>query len=141
MIRSYKPEDKTELINLVRINTPQFFDSSEEADFNSYLDNELEDYYVVVEENKIVGCGGINYENEVKTAVISWDIIHLDHQGLGIGKQLLVHRIECIKKNNTIQTIKVRTAQFTYKFYEKGSSKSYEFEGFVVQTDLIEETK
>lgn len=119
MIRLYKPEDKTELIDLVRINTPHFFDPSEEIDFNNYLDNQLEDYYVVEQENKIVGCGGINYENEFKTAVISWDIIHPDLQGKGIGKQLLLHRINKIKRNKFVSQIKVRTAQFTYKFYEK----------------------
>lgn len=119
MIRVYKTEDKTELIELIRLNTPQFFDKSEEMDLNDYLENEREDYFVVEEDHKIVGCGGINYEDNSKIGIISWDIIHPKHQGKGIGKNLLLHRINLLKNSNLVNSIRVRTSQHTDKFYAK----------------------
>ena len=55
-----------ETIALLRQNTPAYFDPSEEADFNHYLDVEREDYFVYEEEGRIVGAGGINYFPERK---------------------------------------------------------------------------
>lgn len=119
MIRTYIPEDKAELIELIRLNTPQYFDTSEEDYLNNYLENERETYFVVEQDNKIVGCGGINYENNSTIGIISWDIIHPKFQGKGIGKKLLLHRINVLKKDDQVNLIRVRTSQHTDKFYAK----------------------
>ncbi|WP_162055286.1 GNAT family N-acetyltransferase [Pontibacter pamirensis] len=119
MIRAYTSRDKEELLDLLRLNTPQYFDASEEADFIEYLDNRLEDYFVVEEKGRVIGSGGINYFSESKLARISWDIIHPAFQGKGVGKQLMLHRIEHINKNAAVNLIVVRTTQFVYRFYEK----------------------
>ena len=70
MIKKIDPEYKASLIELIRLNTPAYFDAAEEEDFIVYLDTQTEDYFVVERDNKVVGCGGINYEFENKTAVI-----------------------------------------------------------------------
>lgn len=119
MIRTYIPEDKAELIELIRLNTPQYFDTSEEDDLNNYLENERETYFVVEQDNKIVGCGGINYENNGTIGIISWDIIDPEHQGKGIGRSLLLHRINVLKNDKQVNSIRVRTSQHTDKFYAK----------------------
>jgi len=147
MVRLYAPKDKTELISLIRLNTPQYFDASEEKGFISYLDKEIETYFVFEQDNKIIGCGGINYELASNTAIISWDIIHPDFQGKGIRKKILSHRIAEIKNNKLINTIIVRTSQHTDKFYEKGGfkldfiSKDYWAKGFDLYQMKIELTK
>lgn len=46
MIREYSNKDKPKVIELLRKNTPEYFDASEENDFEKYLENEVEDYYV-----------------------------------------------------------------------------------------------
>lgn len=119
MIRPYLPHDEQNLLTLLKLNTPRFFDPSEAADFADYLENHLEDYFVVEVEGNIVGCGGINYFLEEATARLSWDIVHPDYQGRGIGKTLTQHRINEIEKNSEINTILVRTTQLVYLFYEK----------------------
>ena len=96
-----------------------YFDQSEEGDFVSYLDGEVEDYFVYEKEGQLVGAGGINYFYANKLARISWDMVHPDCQGMGIGQQLTKFRIEHIKKNGSIDTIQVRTTQVVWKFYEK----------------------
>ena len=47
-IREYELNDKESIISLLRANTPQFFAPDEEADLNSYLENERELYYVLL---------------------------------------------------------------------------------------------
>lgn len=118
-IREYHPHDKNDVIQLFRLNAPQFFALDEEKDLTNYLDNEIELYYVLLENKKIVGCGGINFENEKATGKISWDILHPLYQRQSLGTKLLTHRIDTLCTMDGIQEITVRTSQFAYKFYEK----------------------
>lgn len=119
MIKPYQTSHKEAVLQLLRLNTPQFFDPSEEADFVHYLDNELEDYFIIEQAGQVVGCGGINYLVADKTARISWDMLHPTAQGKGLGAQLVQHRIEHISTQPDIETIVVRTSQLAYKFYQK----------------------
>lgn len=119
MVRKYSIEDKHKVIELLRKNTPEFFHVSEEKDFESYLDHEIEDYFVYQQQDKIIGAGGINYITERKVARISWDIIDPKAHGKGIGKELVQYRINLLNKNPNIDFIEVRTSQLTNTFYEK----------------------
>lgn len=119
MIRKYSSSDKPQILELLKLNTPEFFAVSEEKDLKQYLENEVEDYFVVEENTKIIGAGGINYVPKEKIATISWDIIDPNSQGKGIGRKLTQHRIDQLKGNQKVDSIVVRTSQLTYKFYEK----------------------
>ncbi|MFD2561612.1 GNAT family N-acetyltransferase [Aquimarina rubra] len=127
-IRPYIPDDKEAVIELLDLNIPKFFDRSEKEDLQKYLETEIEDYYVVEENDQIIGAGGINYSTEGHTATISWDIIAPNTQGKGIGRKLTEHRIKHINKNDEIDLIVVRTSQFTFKFYEKMGFKLVKIE-------------
>jgi len=118
-IRPYIPIDKAAVLQLFDLNTPQYFDIAERARLVHYLDHETEDYFVVEENNEIIGAGGITYEPQAKVAVISWDIIKPTEHGKGIGRKLTQHRIQHINTKDEIDLIIVRTSQHTYKFYEK----------------------
>lgn len=119
MIRKYLNSDKPKIIELLRKNTPQYFDPLEEMDFENYLENEIEDYFVCEINSEIIGAGGINYFVEQKLARISWDMIDPNSQGNGIGKKLTQYRINLLKEKENIELIVVRTTQLVYKFYEK----------------------
>lgn len=119
MLRPCQPSDKPPLLALMNLNTPRYFAASEATDFADYLEYRVEAYFVVEEAQSIVGGGGINYFPEEATARMSWDMIHPDYQGKGIGRSLILHRIDEIKKNPSIRAIAVRTTQLTYRFYEK----------------------
>ena len=116
-IREYFETDKNEVLSLLRENTPRYFAKEEELEFIEYLENRRELYYVVQLENKIVGCGGINFDKNI--GKISWDMISPSVQGLGLGSALLKYRIQKIKENKLIDEIIVRTSQHTFQFYEK----------------------
>lgn len=118
-IREYKATDKSYLMNLLELNTPKYFANEERIDFEKYLENERELYCVLLYDEKIVGCGGINFDDNNTTGKISWDILHPEYQGKSLGTKLLKHRIEKLKSMDTILKIQVRTSQLAYRFYEK----------------------
>ena len=120
MIRAYNKHDNAELIELLRLNTPKFFGPSEEKDFIEQLERHSDNYFVIEDAKTIIGSGGINYGfDNGTTARISWDIIHPDKQGKGIGAKLTHYRIDEIKKNPSIKKIVVRTTQLVHEFYKK----------------------
>lgn len=119
IIREYVVSDKQRIVELLQLNTPEFFSPNEEKDLLYYLDNEADNYFVLVMEDKVVGCGGFNLTEDGKTAKISWDIFDPNCQGKGLGSALTRFRIEKIKENKQIKTLSVRTSQLVYRFYEK----------------------
>ena len=135
-IRPYNIEDKGKLIEILTLNVPEYFAESEIEDLDNYLDDEIEQYFVAELNEEIVGAGGINFENDYKTGIISWDFINPKFQGIGLGTQLLRYRIELLKSMKSIETISVRTSQLAYKFYEKNGfvlkeiKKDYWAKGF-----------
>lgn len=118
-IRAYSIADYCAILELLKLNTPHFFSEEEERDLIYYLENEIEYYFVVEHDKKIIGCGGINFTDNKKTGKISWDIMHPIYQGKGIGTLLLHHRIEILKSIQSIETILVRTSQHVFEFYQK----------------------
>ncbi|MBD1398520.1 GNAT family N-acetyltransferase [Pontibacter sp. JH31] len=119
MIRPYATTDREALLHILRLNTPRYFAPEEEADFAAYLDEHLEAYFVVEQAGQIVGAGGLNYFDDNTWARISWDLIHPDFQGQGIGKALTQFRIEEARKQPNLRLIQVRTSQLVYPFYQK----------------------
>ncbi len=120
MIRKYVPSDFLAVLTLIQLNSPKYFHPSEEKDLIKYLKLDLEEYYVVEIAGQLVGAGGINFGfSNGETARISWDLIHPDWQGKGIGSGLTLFRINEIKKNSKVIKIEVRTSQLVYAFYQK----------------------
>lgn len=119
IIRAYTNSDRDSVMELLRLNTPEYFAPEEKQDLIYYLDNHIESYYVAEEDGKILGCGGFNLSDDAQYMRISWDIVHPESQGKGVGSKLTQYRIDRIKEHDGIQMISVRTTQLVYKFYEK----------------------
>jgi ribosomal protein S18 acetylase RimI-like enzyme len=121
------------LTKLLLANTPKYFHPSEAEDFERYLNDEVEQYFVVIHFGNVIGAGGINFKGN--KGYISWDLIHPEHQGKSVGTNLLNHRLTILKKMS-IKTVVVRTSQMAFGFYEKHgfqlvqSEKDYWSEGF-----------
>jgi N-acetylglutamate synthase-like GNAT family acetyltransferase len=144
-IRKYTPEDKAGIMQMIRLNIPAYFAPEEAADLDHYLDHEVEQYFVVLNEAEtLIGCGGINYFPEEQLARISWDIIHPEWQGKGVGSRLLQHRLDVLRPDEQVNTIMVRTSQLVYPFYEKNGFrlseivKDYWAPGFDLYTMLYQ---
>lgn len=126
LIRDYQAVDYDQLCELFKFNIPAYFAVEEYQDFEKYLREEIEHYFVVEMDAIIVGCGGINYMRDAAVAMISWDIVHPEYQGRGIGSCILNYRIAFIKHHYPTYMIIVRTSQLVYPFYEKQGFKLLE---------------
>jgi [ribosomal protein S18]-alanine N-acetyltransferase len=118
-IRNLSETDKAAVLELFSLNTPKYFSPEEKNDLIYYLENEIEQYFVMVMENELVGCGGINFSDDKTVGIISWDMIHPLYQGKSLGGVLLDYRIKYLKNIRAIRKIRVRTTQLVYRFYEK----------------------
>ncbi|MFT5715413.1 MAG: ribosomal-protein-alanine N-acetyltransferase [Flavobacterium sp.] len=119
IIREYTSNDKDKVLAILKLNVPKYFAKSEIDDFENYLTHKIEKYFVAAFGGEIIGAGGINFDDNSETAKISWGFIDTQFKGIGIGQSLLKYRIDFIKSNYNAKTIKVRTSQLAYKFYEK----------------------
>jgi ribosomal-protein-alanine N-acetyltransferase len=118
-IRSYESGDRERVLELLRLNTPKYFSVDEEPGLVNYLANEIEEYFVLELDGIVVGCGGINFSDDGKHGVLSWDIFHPEFHRQGLGSHLVQYRIERLKANKDMKSIIVRTSQHTWKFYEQ----------------------
>ena len=105
VIREYEPADKEAVMELLRLNTPRYFAPEEAADLDAYLERERELYYVLLHEERIVGCGGINFADGGMVGKISWDMVHPQYRGKSLGTRLLRHRIEKLEAMRSVRRI------------------------------------
>ncbi|MCE3294561.1 MAG: family acetyltransferase [Crocinitomicaceae bacterium] len=119
MIRPYQISDRESVLKLFHLNCPAAFAESEFDDLTFYLNHHLEDYFVLESGNEILACGGINSTENPTQFKISWDIVHPEHHGKGLGKQLLEYRVDFAREKLTAHHLTVRTSQLAYRFYEK----------------------
>jgi [ribosomal protein S18]-alanine N-acetyltransferase len=118
-IRPYLPTDRDALFELLRLNTPTYFAPEEETDLALYMREHLEDYFVAELNELVVGAGGINYFDQQTWARLSWDLVHPDYQGQGIGRELALHRLAKLRSLPFMQWVQVRASQLVYPFYQK----------------------
>ena len=118
-IRTAQKQDFKFLSKIFSLNVPKYFDKKELNDFKKYFNSKnLESYFIIESQGKVVGGGGYAYEN-MKTARICWLFIDPNYHGFGFGKKLVNYCIKILKNNRKLNVIEVETSNLTYKFYEK----------------------
>ena len=119
LIRTAQKQDFKFLSKIFSLNVPKYFDKNELNDFKKYFNSKnLESYFIIESQGKVVGGGGYAYEN-IKTARICWLFIDPNYHGFGFGKKLVNYCIKILKNNRRLNVIEVETSNLTYKFYEK----------------------
>ena len=119
IIRTAQKQDFKFLSKIFLLNVPKYFDKKELDDFKKYFNSKnLESYFIIESQRKVLGGGGYAYEN-IKTARICWLFIDPNYHGLGFGKKLVNYCIKILKNDRKLRVIEVETSNLTYKFYEK----------------------
>ncbi|GAB1444948.1 MAG: GNAT family N-acetyltransferase [Cyclobacteriaceae bacterium] len=118
-IRPYQPADRQGVIEVFRRNTPEFFDTNEQLDLEKYLDAHWNTYFVMEEKGKIIGCGGYYFEKDGITGRLSWDFFDPRYKGRGLGRQMINHCLEELRKNPHLEKTEVWTSQLAWQFYAK----------------------
>lgn len=92
-------------------------------EFEKDLDEIKNTIYIIIIDNKIIGCGTIIFEKKLyhngkKVAHLEDIIINKNYQGLGLGKKLLDFFINLSKENNCYKII-LDCNQKLIPFYNK----------------------
>lgn len=119
-LRPYFPSDKNTCLAIFESNLGQYFAEYEREEFSVYLDEKCaENYWVLEDNNEIVGCGGI-YENFKENCVgLAWGMVHNNHHKKGYGAFLTKFRVEKMITNYPTHIKQLATSQHTFSFYEK----------------------
>ncbi|MDR0230094.1 MAG: GNAT family N-acetyltransferase [Flavobacteriaceae bacterium] len=123
-IKPYNDHDEQALLAIIQLNVPTYFAQEEVEDLREYLRHHIDMYFTVFDNDTIIGGGGINRTKETKLGALSWAFLHPDYQQKGIGGLLLEHRLNILKQDADVETIRVRTSQVVYPFFEKKGFKT-----------------
>jgi N-acetylglutamate synthase-like GNAT family acetyltransferase len=118
VIRKIRRYELPGIRKLFLLNSPLYFDPSQEENLSDFLDKHFQNYLIIELDNEIIGGGGytISY---TKTAFISWLMVAPAFKNQGFGSLILKQIISEIRKNKSIRTIEALTSQYSYKFFIK----------------------
>ena len=91
-LQVYGPTDRDACIEVFRSNVPRFFRDHELADYLDFVDSSGGPYFVVLCDEKIVGCGGFGIRPDTDCADLCWGMVDRAEHGKRIGTFLLVSR-------------------------------------------------
>ncbi|MDH6252411.1 putative GNAT family N-acyltransferase [Chryseobacterium sp. H1D6B] len=122
-ITKYRSAYRENCIQIFKSNLPTIFANEELQQFEEFLDQMADHYYVVKISDRLVGCGGIFFDDKKNEAGLSWGMVDANYHGQGIGKLLTQFRLELLEKLYADKMIKIETSQHTAKFYQKNGFK------------------
>ncbi|MCT4583095.1 MAG: GNAT family N-acetyltransferase [Flavobacteriales bacterium] len=134
-IRTYQKEDYAACMEILKSNTPQFFAMEEiplfeewliaqEKGLLAYAVSEKEYYYVLEDNDEIIGCAGYLLVKNTNEIYLSWGMVNRRFQKLGYGKKLLKYRIDSISQHFPDKKIVLATTQNIAPFFEKYGFKT-----------------
>ncbi|WP_420009743.1 GNAT family N-acetyltransferase [Xanthomonas sacchari] len=120
-IRPYARQDYVACLALFDSNVPQFFDRSEHAAFERFLEQDVGTwhYLVIVRAGAVVACGGHALSIDGRVASLGWGMVdrRLHHQGL--GRALTQARLDACRRSAGLARIELDTSQHTQAFYAR----------------------
>lgn len=120
ILRAYTPQDKAACLELFDSNLDPYFMPHERAEFSSFLDKKIGEYFVVEQdEGRIVGCGGIAVNAETGEGNLTWGMIDRHKHRQGIGRFLTQGRLERLRQAPGLKTVAIQTSQHTVAFYAR----------------------
>ena len=120
-IRRYEPYDLAAVVAIFRSNIPKYFTPEEETGLYDFINDRLEDYYVIEVGEEVVGAGGIalNADIDPQTVSLCWGMVREDYLGTGLGKALTEFRIKLAREKYPGIALTIGTSQHTEGFYRK----------------------
>jgi RimJ/RimL family protein N-acetyltransferase len=119
---TYTPAHEPGCLQIFEGNTVPFFAARERASFLDYLKGLKPPcfYFVVQEESEdVLACGGMNFDTPNHLAYLRWDMVSRKHHRQGVGTFLALSRLSLICQRPEIQTVRLGTSQYSWRFYEK----------------------
>lgn len=117
--RTYTPADRDACLALFDSNAPRFFDPSERAGFEGFLDEMRWPYQVIARDGAIVACGGHAVEPDGRTVSLCWGMVEQGLHGQGLGRLLTEARLAAARAEPGVTSVRLDTGRHTTGFYER----------------------
>ncbi|HYC99025.1 GNAT family N-acetyltransferase [Brevundimonas sp.] len=117
--RPYETRDREACLALFDGNCPRFFDASERAGYEAFLDGRDGPYQVIERDGRIVACGGHTMESDGRTVSLCWGMVEAGLHGAGLGTGLTRARLASARAAPGARTVRLETSQHTRGFYER----------------------
>lgn len=118
-IRPYSIADRDACLNVFRSNVPRYFGVDEEAEFAAFLLDTGGAYYVLLDGEQVIGCGGYHVSEDRLRAGLTWGMVMRERHGAGLGRLLLIYRLGELWQHAPHAVVVINTSQHTAPFFEK----------------------
>ncbi len=119
-IRDYDAADRAACLALFESNSPAYFDPSERADYEAFLDAIAFPYLVIEEEAGLAACGGwARRSSDPGVVDLCWGMVRRDLHRSGLGARLLEARLAQIRATPGIRAVLLQTTQHTEGFFAR----------------------
>jgi CelD/BcsL family acetyltransferase involved in cellulose biosynthesis/Tfp pilus assembly protein PilF/GNAT superfamily N-acetyltransferase len=127
VLRDYGPRDRNACLALFDSNVPGFFAAAERGEFLAYLDKLPGQHFVLEQKGVVIASGGVaRFASDPGAVVLCWGMVQQDRQKQGLGRVLLLQRLQRIAETATERMIVVHTSSATAGFYEKFGFQTYD---------------
>ncbi|WP_428380009.1 GNAT family N-acetyltransferase [Nevskia ramosa] len=118
--RPYRPEDRAACLAAFDSNVPVYFDASERADFEAFLDQHPGRYFVAMDaDGQVQGCAGYALNTAGEAADLCWAMVHRQQHRAGLGRLLLDARLQAIRSEGSVREVRLSTSQHAAGFYQR----------------------
>jgi len=122
----FQPKYKNNCLELFKSNIDGYFSPIEVDDFKCFLQqlSAKDHYYVGLIDAQIIACGG--WENQPKGYFLRWGLIEHSHHKRGLGRQLLIFRLNKMAELYGSVDIFIRTSKKAHGFFKKFGFEVYQ---------------
>ena len=115
----YTSQYQDACLNVFKSNIGKYFADNELEEFEEFLGSKVYSikYFVVLSDNKVIGCGGY-YFRDGEIRLVDGMIEKTSHK-TGAGLLLLEHRLNAAKCEYPDKSIGIATSQHTEGFFKK----------------------
>lgn len=118
--RAYEAGDREACLAAFDSNVPMFFDPSERADFEDFLDARPGRYFVVVDaDGAVQGSAGYALSADGRCADLCWAMVQRNQHRAGYGTVLLDVRLRAIRAEGGVLDARLSTSQHAAGFYQR----------------------
>jgi [ribosomal protein S18]-alanine N-acetyltransferase len=112
---SYSPLDFEDCMAIYASVGGAYFIPENRGEFSGFLGRGDKRYFVGRIDRLAVACGGF-YLKQPDLAVLTWGIVHQAYQQRGLGRELLLYRLQAVMEAGAIE---IHTSQLTEGFYQR----------------------
>ncbi len=120
-LKPYTTLDREACLSIFDGNVPKYFGVEERSEFEEFLDDLPGPYFTLQQDGEIIGCGGYGNRdgNNEGRGFFCWGMVARSHHKKGYGTILAKMRINAMRNDPDVKSVRLNTSQHTAPFYAR----------------------